>query len=71
MASAKDTNFEGRIMSVSAGGKVGASNENINLEGKLGVDLVNIKSEGVQANIGFNVNTGISADSDGVEVRKF
>ena len=69
MCNVKADDIEGDIMSVSAGGEVGATQAGIDLKGKLGVDAINLKSDGVQANIGLNVDTGISVNSDGAEVK--
>jgi hypothetical protein len=69
MVNVKANDIEGDIMSVSAGGEVGATPTSISLKGKLGVDAINFKSDGVQANIGLNVDTGVVVNSDKVEVK--
>lgn len=51
---------EGRILSSTFGGEIGKDG----IKAKLGVDLINVKTEGIQARVGLNVDSGISTSND-------
>ncbi|CAG8513606.1 9184_t:CDS:2 [Ambispora leptoticha] len=61
----QDSGGEGRFLSSSAGGEIGKDG----IKGRLGVDLANVKSQGVQARVGLNVDSGISTSDDSLEVK--
>lgn len=63
--SVKDSDGEARFISSTAGGSVGKDGVNA----RLGVDLANVKSGGVQARVGVNVDTGVSTDDDSLGVK--
>jgi len=63
--SIKDGDGEARFLSSTAGGSVGKDGVNA----RLGVDLANVKSGGVQARVGVNVDTGVSTDDGSLGVK--
>lgn len=66
----KDDDEDTKIFSASAGGNVELSKDGISAKGKLGFDVVNYESsDGVQARIGLNVDTGGSIGDDGIEAK--
>ena len=60
----EDSNKEARFFSSSAGGEVGKGG----VKAKLGFDVANVKSDGVQVRAGLNVDSGISTN-EGLEVK--
>lgn len=69
MFNLKANDVESSIMSASIGGEVGATPVSIDVKGQLGVDFIDIKSDGVRANIGLNVNSGVSVGPNGAEIK--
>jgi len=63
--SVKDDSGEARFLSGTAGGSAGTDGVNA----RLGVDLANVKSGGVQARVGVNVDTGVSTDDGSLGVK--
>jgi len=63
--SRKDSEGEGRFLSSSVGGEVGKDGFKV----QAGVDLANVKSGGVQARVGVNVDSGISTSNDTFEAK--
>jgi hypothetical protein len=61
----EDSNKEVRLFSSSAGGEVGKDG----IKGRLGFDVANYKSDGVQARVGVNVDSGISTSNDTFEAK--
>jgi len=62
----KDNTGDAKFLGVSIGGEIIDEN---NAKVRLGVDLVNLKSDGFQARAGLNVDTGFSNGSNGVEAK--
>jgi len=63
--SIKDDSGEARFLSSEAGGSVGKDGIGV----RAGVDLANVKSGGVQARVGVNVDTGVSTDDGSLGVK--
>ena len=69
LASMRDSGQEARYLGASAGGKIKANLEGINLKGEAGLIYHEYKSDGLYARTGINADTGVSIDSEGVELK--